>query len=63
MTREKLVELAIGRILRLGSRPFQEGDLEEFDRCRAIILDNTDPVTRSYEHNYARDRNRGAQGD
>lgn len=34
-----LAELALGRILRLGSRPFQPGDIEEYDRCRAIIID------------------------
>ncbi len=32
-------ELAIGRILRLGSRPFQEGDIELFDEARAVLLE------------------------
>jgi hypothetical protein len=35
--RQRVAELALGRILRMGSRPSQPGDVEEFDRCRAII--------------------------
>lgn len=38
---EELALLALGRILRLGSRPTQPGDVEEYDRCRAIILNAT----------------------
>jgi len=59
----KLVELALGRIFRMGARPTQPGDVEEYERCRAIILDATDPVTPDYTPNYARDRNSGAAGD
>jgi hypothetical protein len=58
----QIVHLAIGRIFRLGSRPFQEGDLEEYERCRAIIMDASDPIP-DYSPNYARDRNKGAAGD
>ena len=32
------VPLAIGRILRLGSRPAQAGDSEDYERCREIIM-------------------------
>lgn len=35
---QKVVELALGRIFRMGSRPFQQGDIEEFDRCKALIM-------------------------
>lgn len=35
---KKIVELAIGRIFRLGSRPTQPGDIEDYERCRAIIM-------------------------
>ena len=35
---EEIALLALGRILRLGSRPTQPGDVEEYERCRAIIL-------------------------
>lgn len=47
MTKEQqtIAELALGRILRLGSRPAQLGDVAD------------------YVHNWARDRNKGAQGD
>lgn len=32
------VELAIGRIFRMGSRPTQPGDAAEYERCRAIVM-------------------------
>ncbi len=59
-------ELAFGRILRMGSRPAQPGDIAEYNRCRAICLDaaeGTIDTTASYTPNYARDRRKGAQGD
>lgn len=34
----KAAQLAIGRILRMGARPFQPGDIEEYERCRAIVM-------------------------
>ncbi len=61
--REKQVDLALGRIFRMGSRPTRPGDVEEYERCRSIILNSTDPVTASWTPNYARDRNKGATGD
>jgi len=36
--RDLAFALAMGRILLLGSRPFQPGDVEEYERCRAIIM-------------------------
>lgn len=56
-------QLAIGRILRLASRPAQPGDVAEYERCRAIVLDAAEPVAPEYTPNYARDRLRGAAGD
>jgi hypothetical protein len=40
MTQERRVEiqLALGRIFRMGSRPFQPGDIEDYERCREIIV-------------------------
>ena len=35
----ELVNLAFGRIFRLMSRPNRPGDMEEYERCRALILD------------------------
>lgn len=60
---QKAVELALGRILRLGSRPTQPGDVEDYERCRAIILDLCQPILPGYSPNYARDRLCGAAGD
>ena len=62
----QVCQLAIGRILRLGSRPYQEGDIEEYERCRAIIMDaaaGTDTEYVFYAPNWARDRRTGARGD
>lgn len=56
-------ELAFGRILRMGARPTQPGDIEEYERCRAIIMSMRPEAEASYQVNWARDRNKGAQGD
>lgn len=66
MDRDKqaLAQLALGRIFRLAARPTQEGDAQEYERCRAIILDALEPsLTPEWTPNYARDHNKGAQGD
>ena len=34
----KAAELALGRILRMAARPPQPGDVDEYYRCRGIIL-------------------------
>jgi len=57
------VNLAIGRILRMASRPTQAGDVAEYERCRALILNLCDPVAPSYSPNWVRDRLAGAAGD
>ena len=36
--KDLLVALALGRILRMGSRPTLPGDIEEYERCRDIIM-------------------------
>lgn len=62
VTPRTLAELALGRIFLLGSRPFQPGDTEEYERCRAIILDGVgQDMPADYKPNYVRDRLRGAQ--
>lgn len=33
----QLMRLAMGRIFLLGSRPFQEGDLEQYEAARAVM--------------------------
>lgn len=57
-----LVELAIGRVLRIMSRPFREGDVEDYERCRAIIFEHS-PEYVDDSPCWARDRLKGAQGD
>lgn len=36
---EKTIELAMGRILSMGVRPTITGDVEEYERCKWLILD------------------------
>jgi hypothetical protein len=56
-------QLALGRILRLAARSTQPGDVEEYERCRAIILEDCVGVPLGYTPNWARDRHKGASGD
>lgn len=60
----KAAELALGRILRMASRPAQPGDIAEYERCRALLLDELAPsgVIPEWVPDYARDRLKGAQG-
>ena len=58
------VRLALGRIFRLMSRPAQPGDAEQYEACRALILDASEGIdVTDRAPNYVRDRLRGAQGD
>lgn len=54
--------LAFGRILRLASRPTQEGDVADYERCRRIIMADSSEFI-DVRPNWARDRNKGAAGD
>lgn len=58
----KAFELALGRILRMASRPSQPGDITEYERCRGIIMDLASPPAPDYTPNYARDSRKGAAG-
>lgn len=60
---ERIAELAMGRIFRMMSRPFQEGDVEEFYRCRDIVMSGVSQEPEDLAPNYARDRLMGAAGD
>lgn len=64
---EVTVRCAIGRIFRIMSRPFREGDIEDYERARRAFLQAHEalghPSTACYEVNYARDRLKGAPGD
>lgn len=57
-----LVHLAIGRIFRIMSRPYQDGDQEDYERCRSIILDYS-PEYVDHSPRWTRDRLKGAAGD
>jgi hypothetical protein len=69
MTDAQTINLAIGRIFRLASRQEQAGDVAEYERCRSLILNVLDPdmtshqATMAMQHDYGRDRMKGAQGD
>lgn len=54
--------LALGRIFRLASRPPQPWDVDEYERCRAILLADF-PDYIEARPNWARDGNKGAAGD
>ena len=56
------VQLAIGRLVLMLSRPEQPGDIETFHKIRAIVLDSADCRT-DYRPNYVAQRMTGAQGD
>lgn len=58
----QIVNLAIGRIFRMASRPSQPGDVAEYERCRGLILDRVDASV-DMAPCYIRDRMRGAAGD
>lgn len=62
---DSVIELALGRIFRLGSRPTQPGDVEEYERCRALIFEAAAAglPAADWRPDFARDRNRGAAGD
>lgn len=34
-----LMEMALGRLFRIGSRPFQDGDDAEYEKCRAAAME------------------------
>ncbi len=60
------MQLAIGRILRMGARAEQPGDGAEYTRCRNIIMDIAEGNGFAFQDmspNYQRDRLKGAQGD
>jgi hypothetical protein len=40
----QVAQLALGRLFRIGSRPFQEGDVEEYARIRSIVLDCSEVI-------------------
>ena len=37
-----ITELALGRIFRLLSRPYQPGDIEQYEKCRKVVMELAD---------------------
>lgn len=61
---KQIVNRAIGRIYGMTQRKEQPGDVAEYYRCRNVILDLVgEELPKDTRPCYARDRNRGAQGD
>ena len=56
------VQLAIGRLFLMLSRPEQTGAIKTFHKIRAIVLDSAEHQP-DYRPNYAGQRLTGAQGD
>ena len=44
-------ELAFGRILRMGSRSAQEGDIAEYYRCRELCMDAAEKLNKNLTDN------------
>lgn len=53
-TRRRLMDAAIGRLLRLGSRPAQPGDEMEYEALRAAVMDRALPAMREAGNPLAR---------
>jgi hypothetical protein len=60
------VQMALGRLFLLASRPAQPGDEDTFHAIRSIVMNEADArgmAVNAWQPNYARDRRCGAQGD
>lgn len=65
---ELAMRLAIGRLLRLGSRPAQPGDAAQFHALRHVVFEAAEALGRPtdygpHPHDYAAHHGRGAAGD
>jgi hypothetical protein len=63
MNSNQIIELALGRLFRIASRPAQASDTEMYYKIRAIVMEQIGDAPQQYRPNYARDRLLGAQGD
>ena len=57
------VQMALGRIFKLMSRPTQPGDVEQYEAARRVVMAHAGDVTPDWVPDYGRDRLKGAQGD
>lgn len=56
------VQMALGRIFALMSRPAQAGDIDQYEAARRVVLDHADDVVADWVPDVNRDRFTGAQG-
>ena len=58
------VAMALGRIFGMMQREARAGDVEEYERCRALVMGalGADTDAMASRANWARDRKRGAAG-
>ena len=61
MTNQTEINLAMGRLFRLMSRPYQPGDDETYTAVRSFILDHCEPAP-EHAPNWVRDRLCGSDG-
>ena len=57
------VQMALGRLFSMMSRPAQPGDVDTFHKIRALVMDAAEPALPGYRPNYVAQRLMGAQGD
>lgn len=62
--KQRLAEMAIGRLFRMMMRPYREGDHRDYDAIKAVFEACAGPAPAAdYQVNWARDRLKGAAGD
>ena len=59
---QQAVNLAMGRLFQIMSRPHKPGDLNDYEDCRRVILDLCEPIP-YYRPCVVRQRGQGAAGD
>jgi hypothetical protein len=57
------VQMALGRLFAMMSRPAQPGDVEMFHKIRALVMDSAEPQPTEYRPNFVLQRLMGAKGD
>lgn len=44
------LSLSIGRILRMGSRPMEEGDVEMYEKCKLVFMAASEVLASRSQH-------------
>jgi hypothetical protein len=57
------VQMALGRLFRMMSRPSQSGDIAMFHRIQKIVMDAAGEQSPEYRPDYVAQRLQGAQGE